>query len=216
MMQLYYTPGSPFARVARVLALELQLDCELIEDSGFPPQQAGELNPALQVPFLVAGSLRLFGTRLIADYLLEAGAKSEQRGAPPLALGSVRPEARWRDAQILTGLEQLLTSLVTRSYLIWTRAEHQPGAAIPMDMAERELTRVLSLLDWLEDKAGDSGFLAGCLSLQDIWLIASLEWCDARIPVPWRGRPRLEAIVDGNSERPSLAATRPQPWQPTT
>ncbi len=213
-MQLFYLPGSPYARIARVLARELRLDCREVEDSGFPPLQAAGLNPALQVPTLVDGERRLFGTRLIADYLLEAGAGQADRGAPPLVRQAVRGEERWRDAQLLTGLDSLLASLVARSYLIWTGAKHQPGAAISLDLAEREMTRSLSLLDWLEGEAHAEGFLPGLFSLQDLWLIATLDWTEARIAIPWRGRPRLEAIHARHAARESLCATLPPPWKP--
>ncbi len=214
MLQLYYLPGSPFARIARSLVLEMRLDCLQIEDQGYPPQQVAEINPAMQVPTLIDKERRLFGTRLIADYLFHLGTDLERSETPPLASAPLGGEDPWRDDQVLTALDALLSSLVTRSYLIWTKAAHQPGADIPLDMAARELKRSLSLLDWLEEEATAEGFLPGCLSLQDIWLIATLEWTEARIPIPWRARPCLEAIHARYYDRESLRATRPTPWQP--
>lgn len=210
-MQLYFSDGSPYARVARILISEAGLAVEPVRETQFPPQRVSAVNPALQVPALDTGSRRLFGTRLIAEYLLSLPRDGAGAEAPPLAAAPVRPEDPWQDAQVLTALETLLGSLVLRSYLVWTGAEHRPDAAIPLDLAERELERSLSLLDWLEAAAGPEGFLPGSFSLQDIWLVATLEWTEARLPVPWRGRPRLEALLARYRDRPSVAGTRPAP-----
>jgi len=211
-MQLYYSPGSPYARVARVLVLEAGLACEAVEETQFPPSEAAKVNPALQVPALVDGARRLFGTRLIAEYLMGLPRPAPAAGTPPLAAAPTRAETHWRDAQILVGLESLLSALVLRAYLVWSGVEHRPDARIPMNMAAREQERAQSLLDWLESEATADGFLPGCLSLQDLWLIATVEWAEARLPVDWRGRPALAGLVARHAERPSLVATRPQPW----
>lgn len=88
MLQLYYLSGSPFARIARVLALELGLDCQHIEDQGYPPKSVAVLNPALQMPTLLHGERPLFGTRLICDYFFHLGRKRPGESLPPFALGA--------------------------------------------------------------------------------------------------------------------------------
>lgn len=210
-MELHYLPGSPYARIARVLALEFGLDCAFVEDSGFPPQRAETLNPAKQVPTLVDGGRTVFGTRLICEYLLDAYRQASPQSEPPVLFAPADRQARWDAAQVLVALETALASAVTRAYLIWTGAEHRPDAAIPLDLAARELERTLSLLDWLEKAALRKGFLPGALSLHDIWLTCFIEWTEARIAIPWRGRPKLEAIVAHTGARESLSRTAPGP-----
>ena len=132
----------------------------------------------------------------------------------PSRRGRRAPDRHWRDAQVLVGLEALLASLVTRSYLIWTGAEHRPDAAIPLDLEARESKRITRLLDWLEGEATPGGFQPGVFSLQDVWLLSAIAWTEARIPIEWRRRPNLEAIIERHEDRPSLLATAPTEWHP--
>lgn len=213
-MQLYYLPGSPFARVARIVALELNAPCEMVEETVFPPRQVEAVNPAMQVPTLVDGKNTVFGTRLIAEYLMAEYPGGGAAEPFPFATRATRPSDHWRDAQVLVGQEALLTALVARSYLIWTGVEHRPDAAIPLDLAQRELERAYRLLDWLEGEASAAGFLPGVFSLQDIWLISTIAWTEARIAIAWRGRPNLESIMARHAARESVLRTAPSAWQP--
>ena len=211
-MELHYLPGSPYARIARVLALEFGLDCAFVEDSGFPPARAESLNPAKQVPTLVDGGRTVFGTRLICEYLLDAFTRARPEAEPPVLFAPADRQVRWDAAQVLVALETALASSVTRAYLTWTGAEHRPDAVIPIDLAARELERTASLLDWLETQAHGQGFLPGALSLHDIWLTCFIEWTEARLAIPWRGREKLEAIVAQTGARDSFSKTAPGPW----
>jgi glutathione S-transferase len=167
----------------------------------------------MQVPTLVEGDRVLFGTRLIVDYLLAKPADS-LAGLPPFAARTTRAENHWQDAQLLVALETLVSALVSRSYLIWTGATHRADAPIPLDLAERELDRARRLLDWLEDRASPEGFWPGFFALPDIWLLCTIAWTEARIAIPWHGRPKLEAIIERHRDRASVRATVPPPWSP--
>jgi glutathione S-transferase len=103
---------------------------------------------------------------------------------------------------------------VARSYLIWTGVEHRSDAAIPLDLARREYERMHRLLDWLECEASATGFIPDVFSLQDVWLISTIAWTEARIAVQWRGRPKLEAIVQRHANRESIRTTAPPDWRP--
>jgi glutathione S-transferase len=213
-MQLYYLPGSPFLRLVRIVALELDAPVELIEETEFPPVLVRTLNPSAQVPTLTDGTRTLFGARLIADYLMAEYPSQHAAGAPPFVSTPTRPSQHWHDAQVLLALEALLVALVARSYLIWTGAEHRSKAAIRLDLAKHEEERVYRLLDWLEQEATPTGFVPNVFSLQDIWLICAIGWTEARINIEWRGRPNLEAIYQRFAGRPSVLATIPSVWQP--
>jgi glutathione S-transferase len=213
-MRIYYLPGSPYARVVRIAALELNAPCETIEETEFPPKLVEPFNPARQVPTLVDDNHTLFGTRLIVDYLMTEYRRTDTTNPIPFATEPTRPSQHWRDAQILIALEAMLNSLVARSYLIWTGAEHRSKAAIPLDLKKHELDRVYRLLDWLEREASPNGFLPGVFSLQDVWLISAIGWTEARIPIEWRGRPNLETTVGRCGSRESVLATVPSAWHP--
>ena len=91
-MTLYYIPGSPFARLVRIVALELGVPHALIAETEFPPRRVEALNPAMQVPTLVDGDRVLFGTRLIVEYLMAtAPAGGRPDGAPPFSARIARP-----------------------------------------------------------------------------------------------------------------------------
>ena len=215
-MKIYYLPGSPYARVVNIVALELNAPCELVEESDFPPKQVEAFNPAMQVPTLVDETRTVFGTKLIVEYLMTEYPRGDAVNSIPFAAKPTRPSEYWHDAQILIALEAVLNALVARSFLIWTGVEHRPNAAIPLNLAQRELDRVYRLLDWLEVKASPTGFVPGVFSLQDVWLVSIIAWTEARIAIEWRGRPDLEAIVGRHANRASVLKTVPSVWPPDT
>jgi glutathione S-transferase len=123
-----------------------------------------------------------------------------------------RHESHWQDEQTLAVLLGMGDALAEMKRQQW--AGLRPGGEnlLGYDPAERHKERALRTLDWLEQRASPDGFQPGCLSVQDIALAAILLWTDARGGFPWRGRPKLEAIVARCAARPSFAATAPQPW----
>lgn len=208
-MKLYYTLGSPFARIVRVLLRELFIECEEIELSVFPPQsEFFKINPLGQVPALEAEDGVIFPTRLIIDRLLML-----PRIAPSGLAGAVRSDpGTWQDEQVLAVLLSMGDALVAIKYQAWAGLRAEGENLIGYDPAERHSQRVASTLDWLEDHASSKGFLAGTLSIQDIALSCLLLWTDARGGFAWRNRPKIEAIVSSCAVRPSFLATAPQPW----
>ena len=71
-MQLFYTPGSPFSRIIRVLIRELEIDCSETAILEFPPSiEYFAINPLGQVPALKSDDGVRFPTRLIIDHLME-------------------------------------------------------------------------------------------------------------------------------------------------
>lgn len=206
-MKLYYSKASPFARIVRIVAAERDLALDLVEEDSFPPEEVLEHSPTMQVPHLLCEDGSLFGTRLITSYLLSQ--RAGENASCDFAMSETRPDHHWQDAQLLTGLETLLNSLVSRSYLIWTGAKFDQKAQISIDLTDRELVRAMRLLDWIENTVGPAGSVPGLLSLQDVWLISTLAWTDVRIRIPWRERPNIEAIVARHSQRPSILDTAP-------
>lgn len=208
-MRLYYTPGSPFARIIRVLIRELGLDCEESAITGFPPPTSYfAINPLGQVPALVTSDGVKFPTRIIIEHLLGCAGQGSRAVAPAIR----REPANWQDDQTLTVLLAMGDALAALKYQQW--AGLRPGAEnlIGYDPADRQAERVVHTLDWLESRCGEAGFLPDVMSVQDIALACILLWVDARGGFPWRGREKIEAIVAVCAPRPSFADTRPQPW----
>ena len=69
-MQLLMTPTSPYARKARVVALEKQLDCEMREVSPWDDDPAVlQVNPLRKAPaLLLDDGSALLESRLICEY----------------------------------------------------------------------------------------------------------------------------------------------------
>jgi glutathione S-transferase len=207
-VKLHYTQGSPFARIVRVLLRELDIDCEEIKITNFPPAASYfELNPLGQVPALETDDGVRFPTRLIVDYLL-ANATIPSFFAPAVR----RNESFWQDEQTLAVLLAMGDTLANIKYQQW--AGLQPGGEnlIGYNPSDRNPERVIKALDWLEARAGGEGFLPAVLSVQDVALSCFVMWIDARGGFPWRGRKRLEAIAARCAERASFKSTAPQPW----
>ena len=73
MRALAYSPGSPFARAVRIVLHELELAFEPRELTAAPAERQGEAEtPTLQVPVLLDGSLSLWESGTICEYLLAA------------------------------------------------------------------------------------------------------------------------------------------------
>ncbi len=207
-MKVWYIDGSPYARIIRATLLEFGVEHDAIELPGYPPGGVEEISPALQVPVLeTEPGNRLFGSELIRSYVHETHGR-----AGDLAPALSRPEARWHDLQVLTAIQSLTAGLVTYFHFNWANYSVPPENPLGSDPVARELVRADALLDWLEEQAGPEGFRPDGFSAQDMALAAVILWTEARDPVDWRGRPRLERIVERADARDSFQRTAPRPW----
>jgi hypothetical protein len=68
----------------------------------------------------------------------------------------------------------------------------------------------------LEQEASPAGFIPGTFSLQDVWLISTIGWTEARIPIAWRDRAKIKTIVQRHANRESVLKTSPPTWHPTS
>lgn len=155
------------------------------------------------------GDRRLFGSSLIRDYLH----RTYGRGTGDYPANLTRPKYHWEDLQVLTAIETMTNALVHYFHARWAGVtQHGENRLGGVDIAGREMARALSLLDWLEDQAGKEGFWPETVSPADMALAAALLWTEAREEIPWRGRPKLELIVETMDARESMKQTAPRPW----
>jgi glutathione S-transferase len=145
-----------------------------------------------------------------------AGASKRARdGGLPLARVLWRDEFQIiEDRQLLAVLLAMGDVLAATKYQEWAGLRPPERNVLGFDIAERNGARVQRTLDWLESKATVSGFFPGILSVQDIALVCLILWTESRRPIAWRGRARLEALVESSERRPSFAASVPRPWRP--
>ena len=198
--RLAYTPGSPFARMARVSIREWALAVEEVEVAFPPPPEIFAVNPLGQVPVLTVGGEAVFPTFLILERLWSMA------GRPRAAYDGAR------DRQLLVTLLQAGDALVAAFYQRWAGLGPVGPNRIGYDPAERHLARVRSTLAWLEPRSGELG---AAVTLPGIALACLLLWADARGGLGWPVPPGLDGVVRRLQGRESFLATQPPPWSPS-
>ncbi len=209
--KLYFSNLSPYARKVRIILAELDLDYQSdCLDRMRPVDLIGPLNPNLTVPVFEDRGLTLFDSSVIAEYLLDTyGACNEGLNSNvPLYLHVFRADNKWEDLKILASLETLTESLV--SLFLYRGSIERAGLhSGEVDYLQRQQIRIEKILDWLDVRATEEGFVPGSFTLADISLIAALGMCDAVNLYDWRSCSRLGALVQCFSERRSVSTTSP-------
>jgi glutathione S-transferase len=208
MIKLYFSDGSPYARKVRIVLAEKGIAYEHDrQDIVRPVEVIRGLNPNLTIPVLKDGRLRLFDSKVIVEYLLQTYPQSQSPDVGrPFYNAPTRPAHHWEDRKTLTTLETLAESIVN------IRMMQASGVEIgKVEYLQRQLTRIGAILDWLNLRASPDGFMPGFFSMLDIELVCAVQYAESRAIASWRGRPNLDALVDGLAARPSVATTYPAP-----
>lgn len=199
-MKLYITPGSPYARIGRVVILEKGLESR-VEIIAAQTRLAGSpyygINPSGRVPYLVRDDgVGLEESAVICAYLDHLDGKP----AFDLPAGDQAWEAR--------RLESLARSLMD-GLAVWSREILRPRDERSPTVIQHEASRSGRMTDLWEAEIGHP-LMRGALNMAQITLACALG-LDARIPdFRWRpGHPRLSGWFDRIAARPSLAATVP-------
>jgi glutathione S-transferase len=200
MMKLYITPGSPYARMARIVVLEkgLQSRVEIIvakTRAADSPYYA--INPSGRVPYLIRDDgVGLEESALICAYL------DHLDGKPAFDLPGEDPP--WEAHR----LEALARSLVD-GLSVWLREILRPENERSPGVIRHETERARRLVD-LWEREIDHPVMHGPLNRANMTLACALG-LEARNPgFRWRaGHPKLGAWFDPIAARPSFAATAP-------
>jgi glutathione S-transferase len=199
-MKLYITPGSPYARLARIAVLEKGLE-QRVEIVTAQTRVANSpyyrVNPSGRVPYLVRDDgVGMEESALIWDYL------DHSDGKP--ALGMPAGTEPW-EARRLEGLARTLLDGVA----VWGRELVRPENERSPTVILHETHRSERLTDAWETEIGRS-LMHGALNRVQATLACALGF-EARIPgFRWRaGHPRLSAWFERMAARPSFAATAP-------
>ncbi|HXO01146.1 MAG TPA: glutathione S-transferase family protein [Stellaceae bacterium] len=194
-MKLFFAPGSPYARIARVAVRELALDVEEVEVTLRDPNSSLlPYNPGGKVPTLQLDD----GTILNESLLVLAYLDTQHGGRKLLPMDGADG---WRTLSEL-GRAYAFLDAVT----VWNR-ELRFGQSAPGVIA-LEKQRADRAADALE-AAVAGGAYSGPLDAGQIVLGAALENFARRHKVwDWRmGRPHLSRFLDDIAARPSFAAT---------
>ncbi|MCP5152884.1 MAG: glutathione S-transferase family protein [Ectothiorhodospiraceae bacterium] len=222
-MRLYCTPGSPYARVVRIAALELGIDQKLevefvtVRD---PASVLLPLNPTGKVPTLVTDEGAVLSETRVCVEHLEQLTKPRRLSA---SAGDARGRAReGMSAGFMDGIAN------------WGREHRRPQPHQWPWMHEVERARAERCLAYFEmgvrdgdfpsdvgvhseqdlgvrSRAGHGADQFGPLNLADVILFCALDWGARNVPEfrPGDGRPRLGQWYADFREHPSARATEP-------
>ena len=205
MRKLYFSNGSPFARRVRIVLEEKALEYDQdIFDALRPIDQIKEITPTLQVPVLQDAERTLWSSDLIIAYLFENYPESNSRDMErPLASSVFRLTFRWEDQLLLETISTLADSIVNLRLMRSGRND------TTLTYLDRQVYRIKTCLDWLEERVTPSGFWPGTFSVMDISLLCPLLFAENRDVFQYRdGKwPKIVEMIDVLQKRKSVIAS---------
>ncbi|HEX7326210.1 MAG TPA: glutathione S-transferase N-terminal domain-containing protein [Rhodanobacteraceae bacterium] len=199
-MRLYFTPGSPYARMARIVVLEKALQDRVATVPAKTRQVDSpyyRINPSGRVPYLVLddGS-GMEGSALICAFL------DQIDGNPRLT--APRGGDPWEFPRLEASAHSTLEGLS-----VWARELRRPETERSPTVIAHEAARAARLLDVWEQAVGDPLF-TGPLNTLQIVLACALGLEGRTLGTTWHAsHPRLAHWYDAISRRSSFAVTAP-------
>ena len=199
-MKLYITPGSPYARIARVVVIEKGL-ASRVEIIGAQTRRTDSpyyrINPSGRVPYLIRDDgVGLEDSAVICAYL------DHLDGNPSFDLPA--GDQGWETRRLEALARSMLDGLA-----VWGREIVRPQNEQSPTVLHHEAHRSERMADLWEIEI-DHPLMRGALNLAQITLACALGF-EARIPdLHWRPRhPKLRDWFGHIAARPSIAATAP-------
>ena len=199
-MKLYITPGSPYARIARVVVIEKGLESRveiIAAQTRLADSPYYRINPSGRVPYLIRDEgVGLEESAVICAYL------DHLDGNPLFDLPA--GEQAWEARRLEALARSMLDGLA-----VWGREITRPQIEQSPTVLRHEADRSKRMAD-LWEREIDHPLMRGALNLAQITLACALGF-EARIPdLHWRsGHPKLCNWFDHIAARPSIAATAP-------
>lgn len=200
MMKLYITPGSPYARMVRIIVLEKNLENRvetLIAKTRTKGSDYYEINPSGRVPYLLCeDGLGLEESALICAYL------DHLDGRPVFDLPT--DQRIWQARR----LEALARSMMD-GLSVWGRELKRPEDERSPGIIQHEMDRAVRMAGLWEHEI-DHPLLGGELNMIQITLACALGFQIRDPGFHWRSEhPKLSIWFDHITARPSFTATRP-------
>jgi glutathione S-transferase len=201
-MRLFYTEGSPFARILRVAIIEKGLGARIPSVAVTLRDPASALLPYSPVGMVPALELD-DGTILTESPLILPYLDTLHTGAKLLALDG---SDGWRGMAELGQAMGFLGGIA-----VWNRALRPPPDERSPGVIAYEESRANRTADSLEQRVTAGAYSGPTIDGAQITLGAALGFCDRRHRVfAWRdNRPALAAWYERIAARPSFAATIP-------
>ena len=199
-MKLYVTPGSPYARMARIVVLEKGLESRvetIIAKTRTADSPYYGINPSGRVPYLVRDDgVGMEESALICEYL------DQLDGTPKFGLPG------GKDAWEARRLEALARSMMD-GLQVWLREILRPENERSPGVIRHESDRAQRMVDLWEHEIGHA-LMRGSLNMVQITLACALGVEARNSDFRWRARhPKLAAWLDRIAARPSFTATAP-------
>ena len=199
-MKLIYSAASPYARKARVAAIECGMSDKLEVEGILPwedPAGYRDVNPVGKVPALMRDDgPPLYQSNLICEYLDSQGTTKILPNPGP---------SRW------TALRQIAAAdgILDASVMVRMEGMFHEGDAVSTKLIDRQELSVNMAMDQLEAEAGD---LNGPVTIGQIAAACALAYRDFRFAdIDWRAdRPNLAAWFAEFAQRPSMIETDPE------
>ena len=197
-MKLYCTLTSPYARVARIVAIEKGFG-DRVEIVPAQTRTAGspyyKVNPSGRVPFLVRDDGQTMeDSQLICSYL------DSLDGRPRLTLPFAHQD--WAYGRLETYARSMLDGIA-----VFVREVRRPANERSPTILSHETGRAVRLADYWESQIGQP-LMQGPLNMAQLLLIAALDFGAAgKIAELEKGRPKLVIWARRLREVPSVKAT---------
>lgn len=200
-MQLLMTPTSPYARKARVVALEKQIACEMIPAAVWDDDpRVLAANPLRKVPtLLLENGAAVADSRVICEYL--DSLSDSPRFLP--ADAAARAATKTRESLVEGATDSALALIMAKKVA--------PDSAPAPEWRQWLFGKTERALDALEKdidrREGTDISDVACFCFLDFWLFRMplTNWAD------WRdSRPRLAEWFARNADRQSFAETDPR------
>jgi hypothetical protein len=197
-MKLYITPGSPYARLARIMVLEKALQHRvevIVAETRTQDSPYYAINPSGRVPFLLRDDgTGLEESALICRYL------DHLDGQPAFDI----PATAWEPQRLTARATSLMDGLS-----VWVRELRRPPNEQSPGILRHEAQRALRLLDLWEAEIAHPAMQASP-NMPQLTLACALGMA-ARLPdLHWQPtRPALATWFARLSGRPSVAQTVP-------
>ncbi|WP_417827337.1 glutathione S-transferase N-terminal domain-containing protein [Thalassospira sp.] len=200
MMQLYYSPTSPFSRKVRVVLRELQLEKQISEILIDPwtDEALRAHNPLAKVPTLILDDgMAVFESAVICDYLDQVAKSAGLSGGVIPENGSARLNAlKWQ------GLADGMMAATGRLFADSNRAEQDRCEDVMERQAQAITSGIEAIIDGLAGLRTEDAHLGTWSVLVALYYI-DFRWPDRRFDIPVRVRDWMAVM----SERPSFVET---------
>ncbi|MBM3620739.1 MAG: glutathione S-transferase family protein [Alphaproteobacteria bacterium] len=200
-MKLLYAPSSPYVRKAMVLAMETGLDrkIETVPVTTTPIAPAAEVtarNPVSKIPALIDGTLALYDSPVICEYLDSKHRKKK--------LFPAKGKARWVALRQQALGDGLLDAALLARYESFLR----PADKRWPQWSDGQMAKINGALDAMEKEVAS---LKGAPTIGHITIACALGYLDFRFAdLGWRDKRRKLAAWHAKfAQRPSMKATMP-------